>query len=76
MRLWCAGHLHGHEMRDAIQRLLAALDRDGLRSMLEADGALKQIVSRAGLKISLDCDPAAEGFLRLLAHAIDARPPA
>jgi hypothetical protein len=69
MKLWCAGHLHSHEMREALQRLVAAVTRAGLGPLLHAGAEIDAVTRRARLKLSVDCDPAIAAFLQLLEAA-------
>jgi hypothetical protein len=76
MKLWCAGHLHSHRMRDVLRELVAAIDRAGLGSMLRSTGDIEQLARRAHLALPTACDPAVAGFLQLLEQASGGHPPA
>ena len=74
-RLWYAGNIDGPEMADVLHRWLRALVRHGMDPAKDAGlialaPALEQAAKDAG-PISLDCDPAIQGFLALLQQAID-----
>jgi hypothetical protein len=70
-RLWCEGLIDGNEMRDVLDRWIAALRRNGLAPSA-SNRELEAIRKRARLDhhFALACDPKAAGFLLLLEHAV------
>jgi hypothetical protein len=73
-RLWCQGRIDGPEMREVLRRWLAALRQHGVDPASDPYRAeLESLRQRAAIDpraLTLDCDPAAAAFLRLLEQAI------
>lgn len=72
--LWCEGRIEGSEMRSAVHRWFAELQRLGLDPAVDLPSAeIETLFSGINLRgLTLDCDPAAIAFLQLMHKADEA----
>jgi hypothetical protein len=66
LRLWCKGHLHGHEMEQAVRRWLKFLKQHHIEPIPPAFQEVKSLARGSGLNLDLDCDAAFVAFCKLL----------
>jgi hypothetical protein len=74
LRLWCSGRIDGHEMRNVVDRWVAALRSQGIDPALGVLGSeLHTLRQRSGLdphQLALHCDPKLATFLKHLEQAV------